>query len=580
MPTTPTAAAPPLPRAAMAALARRLTGRLSWPGTPTSPAVSARRTGPALPPVAVLHARTAQDVVEGVRFAARHGLEVVEQAGGGEHRGARAGSLLVRTGDLAGCQVSPEGWVRVGAGASWQAVLSRAGAHGLAPVTGPSAAGPVADLTAGGGRGPVARTYGLAADRVRAVEVVTGDGVLRRATPDSETELFWGVRGGRGALGVVTALELDLLAVDQLLAGTLHFAGRDAAAVLQAWRGWAADLPPQATTSVALERPPAGPGTAESAGPGTAAPPSGDLTVAVRLAWTGDPDGGASVLAPLRACAALLRDDVAVRPYADLGALRPDLGELLPVREVQAVLEELPAAAVDAVLRRAGPGSGSAPLRVELRRLGGAVTRAPERPSAVCHRDAPYSLVCAGPDTASGAEQALLAAVRPWSLRPGAGRRGHRRPRAAGRGVRARRAGPAGRARRAVRPAPRPRRRPHAAGLTRARADRRGPRTQEGPPCIGRAARSGGNSVVPGSVVHGVSSRLLRPGRPGRRCPGGALHVDPDTYIDIASRSRAPSPAGQPLCGLLSYDNAGTPVGVPPAGLEGRATAGRGAPAR
>ena len=63
----------------------------------------------------------------------------------------------------------------------------------------------------------MARTYGLAADMVRAFEVVTGDGVLRRATPTEHPDLYFGLRGGKGALGIVTAVEFDLLPLASVL---------------------------------------------------------------------------------------------------------------------------------------------------------------------------------------------------------------------------------------------------------------------------------------------------------------------------------------------------------------------------
>jgi pimeloyl-ACP methyl ester carboxylesterase len=58
--------------------------------------------------------------------------------------------------------------------------------------------------------GWLARRYGLAANSVTAVEIVTPDGRLVRADADSECDLFWAVRGGGGSVGVVTARETTL----------------------------------------------------------------------------------------------------------------------------------------------------------------------------------------------------------------------------------------------------------------------------------------------------------------------------------------------------------------------------------
>jgi FAD/FMN-containing dehydrogenase len=48
-----------------------------------------------------------------------------------------------------------------------------------------------------GGRGPVSAYYGLGADQVLEMEVVTADGVLRTVNETSEADLFWALRGVR-----------------------------------------------------------------------------------------------------------------------------------------------------------------------------------------------------------------------------------------------------------------------------------------------------------------------------------------------------------------------------------------------
>ena len=89
----------------------------------------------------------------------------------------------------------------------------------------------------------MARTYGLAIDRVRAIEVVTGDGVLRRVTPTADPELFFGLRGGKGMLGIVTAIEFDLVHQPTFYGGSLWFDGEHAATVIDRWRRWSAGAP-------------------------------------------------------------------------------------------------------------------------------------------------------------------------------------------------------------------------------------------------------------------------------------------------------------------------------------------------
>ncbi|MEX5721692.1 FAD-binding oxidoreductase [Geodermatophilus maliterrae] len=307
---------------------------------------------------AVVSVAGVADVVAAVRLAGRHGVAVT---GGGD--GARG--LVVDVDRLDGLSVSAGGWARVGAGVRWRRLAAAAARHGLAPVPGTSGDERVADAVTGGSVGLLARTYGPASDRVRAVELVTGDGVLRRATPDEEPELFWGVRGGGAALGVVTAVEVDLLAAGPRYAGELSWAGDDAARVLEEWRTWSAALPPQAGTSLVLVRRPAG-----------------EVAVSVRFGWTGDPGDGAAVLDGLRGGVRPARDDVGVRGPADLrGVAGPAAGV-----ESSLLLDRLTASGAGHVLRAAA--GRCAPRTVELRLLGGAVGWVPERSSAVCHRDA------------------------------------------------------------------------------------------------------------------------------------------------------------------------------------------------
>ncbi len=321
--------------------------------------------GAALQEGPVVRAAEVPDVVAVVRLAGRHGVALGVRGPGRGDGGARR--LLVDPGALLQVSVSPAGWARVGAGVRWRDLAGHAARHSLTPLTGASAAERVADTVTGGGIGPLARTYGLAGDRVRAVELVTGDGVLRRVTPTEEPELYWGVRGGGAALGVVTAVELDLLAAGPRYGGQLRWAASDAGRVLDAWWAWSAALPAQAGTSFVLTR-----------------PGQGEGGVAVRFAWAGDADDGVGVLdgllGPLAATARPLDSEIAPRGPAGLATPEQDPGSgssLLPDR--------LTDDAAAALLRAA---RGTWPRTVELRLLGAALAWVPERPSAVCHRDA------------------------------------------------------------------------------------------------------------------------------------------------------------------------------------------------
>ncbi|NMO55323.1 FAD-binding oxidoreductase [Actinoplanes sp. TBRC 11911] len=371
------------------ALSRRLAGTFAAGGDPMYDRLATGfnlRLKPA--PAAVVEALDARDVVETVRFAASAGLPVAVQATGHGLADTMDGALLVHTGRLDGCMVHPDGWARVGAGVRWQQVLDAAAPHGLAGLCGSAPAVGVVGYTTGGGLSPVGRTFGWAADRVRAAEVVTGDGELRRVTASEHPDLFWAIRGGKAAAGIVTALEFDLVSQPSLYAGALYFDGTDAARVTHAWASWCAELPDTATTSIAfLQLPPL---------PGVPPPLAGKFTVAVRFVWTGPADQGEAALAPMRAAAAPLIDTVQTIPFAAVGMVHSDPEEPIAVHEETDLLHALPAAAVDALLEVAGPGSGSPQVIVELRQMGGALAAAPAQPSALCHRDAAFNLFAVG----------------------------------------------------------------------------------------------------------------------------------------------------------------------------------------
>jgi FAD/FMN-containing dehydrogenase len=367
-------------------------------------------------PAAVLAARTAQDVATAVRFARRHGLLVTPQATGHGPIAELVGAILVDTKGLDECVIHPEGWARVGAGVKWIRVVQAAAPYGLAPLSGSITDVGIVGYTTGGGLGPMARTYGLAIDRVRAIEVVTGDGVLRRVTPTDHPELFFGLRGGKGMLGIVTAIEFDLVHQPTFYGGSLWFDGEHAATVIDRWRRWSAGLPEAATTSFALFQLPAMPDV----------PPllAERLTLSVRYVWTGDPAEGEHWFAAMRDAAPVLLDDVALKPYTDIDSVHTDPLDPLPAHEAATVLTDFPAEAADRLLALTGPGSGSPQVLVEVRQMGGAVGRGGAHGSAFCARDAAYALLLVGIAGTPGTEahgDAVLKALAPWTG-------GHRMP--------------------------------------------------------------------------------------------------------------------------------------------------------
>ncbi|CDQ46082.1 FAD-binding oxidoreductase [Mycolicibacterium neoaurum] len=395
-------------------LPEHVSALVALPGEPGYERCTPWNVAVAVQPAAVVFSTAPHHVAETVRFAASHGLRVAVQATGHGATAIGSDTLLILTGAMTDCVVDPDTrTARVGAGARWQQVLDAAAPHGLAPLCGSSPSVGVVGFLTGCGIGPLVRSVGLSSDHVRAFDVVTGAGECLRVTPEAHSELFWGLRGGKATLGIVTAVEIDLLPISEFYGGALYFDGGDAAAVLREWAQWSVGLPENINTSIAMAQLPPLPGVPE--------PLAGRLTVAVRYTALDDFPEAAALLAPMREAATPILDTVGVLPYPAIGAVHADPVDPMPIHEAQVLLRDLDSDAVSVVLDAAGPGSGSVQTIVEVRMLGGAMARQAPHPSAFCHRNAKYAVTVIGVPMGPAADavvpqaDALTAALQPWS---------------------------------------------------------------------------------------------------------------------------------------------------------------------
>ena len=388
--TAPSATTAPLDTHALTKALAAGVARVHLPGSAGYDELTCAHNPLARPrPVVVVEPLTADEVARTVRIAGSFGAPVAVLGTGHGTEDAMTGAVLVATRSLDELVVRPaERTARVGAGVRWRAVLDAAAPHGLAAICGSAPSVGVVGFLTGGGHGPVVRTHGLSSDRILAFDVVTGDGVLRRASADTEPDLYWGLRGGKGTLGIVTAVELELVAQPEVYAGALWFDEPDVASALRTWAVWSRLLPDEGTTSVSILRLPSMPDV----------PPflTGKAVLHVRFAWTGDPTLGEEMIRPMRAVAQPLLDTVAVMPYARIGEVHSDPEELLPAHTEHLLLGDLGPAGAELLLGLAGPGTPTAQLMVEVRRLGGAATTALRGESAFVARDAEWSVFMVG----------------------------------------------------------------------------------------------------------------------------------------------------------------------------------------
>ncbi|GAA3696587.1 FAD-binding oxidoreductase [Gordonia hankookensis] len=386
--------------------------------TPTDPGYADELAGFNLAgvqtPDIVVGATSADDVAAAVRHARGHGLRVGVRATGHGPVIEGDGHLTITTSRMNEVIVDPAAkTARVGAGARWRDLVAATAPHGLTGLVGSSSSVGVVGYTLGGGLSPLGRQFGYAADRVRSIEVVTADGIIRTVDAGAGSDLFWALLGGRDGCGIVTSIEFDLIGLTTIYGGGIFFAGAAAEQVLHAWRRWTPTLPAEAGTSVAILRLPPDP---------TLPPPlQGQIAVHVRFTYTGDPAVGAQLLAPMTTAGPVLLADVDVMPVAALDAVHMDPPGPMPSIERGSALRELPAEAVDAVLEVAGPTVASPLAIVELRLLGGKLTAPQGVPNSVTARSAAYSILAiavpAGPaaELAGPHVGAVNDAVAPWA---------------------------------------------------------------------------------------------------------------------------------------------------------------------
>lgn len=367
-----------------------------------------------LVPAVIVVPESAADIQAAVAFAARQQRPVLVKNTGHQMVSKAHDAVVIATGRMNHVAIDAVGrTARVGPGAIWSDVVEKAAKAGLAPLNGSNPTVGVIGYTLGGGLSPtLGRSQGYAADHVRSFDVVTADGELRHVDAESEPELFWALRGGKGNFGVVTAVEFDLFPVSRLYGGAITFPGERTADVLRAWTAWHPDTPETMISSFAVMRMPAMPAVPESL--------RGKFLVAVRIAYNGTTADGERMIAPLRGVAPAVLDTVRDMPYTEVASIHSEPTDPLPYYERGIMLREFPAQAQDKLIELIGPDADTSLVIAELRALGGAWDREPAVPNAVATRGLPYSLLGVSAGPLSQEEQLkksvaeLLDGMKPW----------------------------------------------------------------------------------------------------------------------------------------------------------------------
>jgi hypothetical protein len=328
-------------------------------------------------PLAVAVPANAEDVATIVRAARAAGLRVAPQTTGHNATplGDLSGTILLKTSRLRNVDVDAEaGIARVGGGATWGDVAGPAAAAGLMPLQGSSHDVGVAGYTLGGGVSFLSRHFGLACERLRSVEMVTGDGEVRRVDSDNDPDLFWALKGGGGNFGIVTELEIELLPISEVYAGVLFFPLDRTTEIFRAYRDWVGTLPDEMGTAACIRHFPPFPEVPE--------PVRGQSFVIVEAYWVGDPAEADELLEPIRALEPLM-DTMATVDAVGLLPVHMDPPEPVSGLGAHAMLNELDDATIDRIVAVAGTVPEGPPVMFEARHVGGALGRRAENCGAL-----------------------------------------------------------------------------------------------------------------------------------------------------------------------------------------------------
>ncbi|MEZ0075078.1 FAD-binding oxidoreductase [Planotetraspora sp. GP83] len=375
-------------------------------------------------PAAAVTVRTVEDIRAAIRFADGERLSLRVHTTGHASPAGRPmrDALLVRTEMDGKVEIDPHRRVaRIPAGTGWGVVAKAAAEQGLAVAHGSSPNVGVVGYLLGGGLSFYGRKTGLAGNGVTAIELVTADGELRRVDASSDPDLFWALRGGGGGFGIVTAVEVGLFPVAQVVTGAACWPAVHAPRLLRIWRRWTLDAPWEAATSVRILNLPAIPEVPPmlSAGPilcvdgAVLAETADDVTTAQRYAD--------ELLGPLRSVAEPVMDTWQLTAPMSVLDTHMDPSDPVAVIGDHMLLGEIGDEGIDELLRVLGEGSRSPLIAAGLRQLGGAYAVADPRGGALDHLDARYAYSGGGVPDLSGTAEAITrhiatvrAALAPW----------------------------------------------------------------------------------------------------------------------------------------------------------------------
>jgi FAD/FMN-containing dehydrogenase len=328
-------------------------------------------------PAFLAYCANRQDVVEAIAFARGTGILTAIRSGGHNIAGSSLcdGGLVIDLSRMNRVTVDPLSRTARAEGGALLADLDAATQiHGLATTTGVNSDTGLIGLTLGGGIGRLGRKHGLSCDNMLSAEIVTADGQVLNASAGENAELFWGLRGGGGNFGVVTAITYRLHPLGPtVLAGSLVYAWKQVHDALRLYAEFSAAAPDALCTDAAL-----------------ITMPDGKHGFSISVCYAGPVEEGERLLRPLRKALAAVHDRIGPVSYARLqkaGDASFPRGRRFYWKAQ--FLREVTQAAADALIDRF-PSVPSASSFFVFQQVGGAIARVPSAATAYANRRAAY----------------------------------------------------------------------------------------------------------------------------------------------------------------------------------------------
>lgn len=331
-------------------------------------------------PGIVLRPTTPEQVADALAYARSQDVPLAVRSGGHgiSGRSTNDGGIVIDVGGIDHVEVvdRERRIVRVGAGAVWGDVAEALAPHGLAISSGDYGDVGVGGLATAGGQGFLARSYGLTIDHVVGADVVLADGRRVRADAETNPDLFWGLRGAGGNLGIVTSFDIEATELGDVVLAVIVQQPGDLEDFLVAW-GDLVERSPRALTPFLT-----------IAGGGPAHP----AVAQAYHVWAGDdPDAAVEAIEPFLALAPVVQQQAQLAPYAAVVAPHHNRhGGQAHMRAVSAMVDDLDASTSARIARLVGSGQLS---MVQIRSVGGAVNDVPADATAYGHRTAAFSLL-------------------------------------------------------------------------------------------------------------------------------------------------------------------------------------------